>query len=252
MLFIIKKLITPFIMPPGCFAFLLLVTGWRFLIKKRFGPGLTNLMLGALLWAVSTAAVGDWAIQSLEQGLAIPSPLSGDVIVLLGGGTHADVPDLSGTGSPTGDMSARILTTVRAQKMLNVPIIVSGGSSNPDLPPEAPVVARILTDLGVPREQIIQEIRSRDTAENARETLVICRERGFTSPLLVTSAYHMKRSTLSFEKAGLATTALPAQFLTSETRVPNWRHYLPCIGGLNNSYRALHEYLGILFYRLSL
>lgn len=251
-LFSIKKFLSAFILPPGCFVLLLLATGLRFLLRGRFAAGLTNLLLCALLWAASTSALGNLAIGSLEAGLSIPAAIQGDVIILLGGGTHPDVPDLTGIGSPTGDMAVRLLTAVRAQRMLDVPIIVSGGSSNPGMPPEAPTVARLLADLGVAREHLIEEAGSRDTVENAAQTLEVLRQRGFQNPVLVTSAYHMKRSLLSFEKRGIHPLALPCDFRTNENRIKTWRDYVPSMNGLVNLYRALHEYLGLLYYRVFL
>ena len=59
---------------------------------------------------------------------------------------------------------------------------------------------RFLTDLGVPDPMIIVEDKSRDTIENARYARQICERRGFVRPILVTSAYHLKRSVLSFSK----------------------------------------------------
>ena len=42
----------------------------------------------------------------------------------------------------------------------------------------------------------------------------MCVKRGYEKPILVTSAIHMKRSLLAFEKAGLKVTAYPVAFRT--------------------------------------
>jgi uncharacterized SAM-binding protein YcdF (DUF218 family) len=62
------------------------------------------------------------------------------------------------------------------------------------------VIRRFLVDLGVAEGQVILESQSRDTQENAFNCSGIVRQRGFRFPLLVTSAYHMRRSIRAFQK----------------------------------------------------
>jgi uncharacterized SAM-binding protein YcdF (DUF218 family) len=57
-------------------------------------------------------------------------------------------------------------------------------------------------EMGIPGKDIIEECGSKDTSENARYTKQIIEKRGFKSPILVTSAYHMKRAVFLFEKQG--------------------------------------------------
>ena len=117
---------------------------------------------------------------------------------------------------------------------------------------EAEVDKRFLVDLGVPAEMVIVEGRSRDTAENARRCREILDRRGFKRPLLVTSAYHMRRAVAAFEKEGVKVTPLPAQFMTSTGRTYLWADLLPGAGSLGMSATALKEHIGMLFYRLKL
>ena len=88
-----------------------------------------------------------------------------------------------------------------------------------------------------------------DTIENAKYTAEICKKIGYKKPLLVTSAYHMKRSVMSFEKAEMKVIPVPVQFKTWGKRKYGWEAFLP--KGFENSHRALHEYLGLLFYKFA-
>ena len=85
------------------------------------------------------------------------------MIILLGGGIIDKVPDLSGFGIPSDDMLGRIVTAVRLQKKLHVPIIVSGGKVYKRGSAEAHIVKRFLVDLGVAESRIIVEDKSRNT-----------------------------------------------------------------------------------------
>ncbi|MEW6213735.1 MAG: YdcF family protein [Nitrospirota bacterium] len=190
-------------------------------------------------------------LRGLESDFNIPQNPEGDVIILLGGGVYDRAPDLSGIGAPSGDMLERFATAIRLQKRLNIPIIVSGGSAFKNKKPEAPIVKRFLIDLGVPANKVIVEDKSRDTIENAKYTVKICKKSGYKKPLLVTSANHMKRSLLSFEKAGVKVMPFPAGFRTWQNKKYEWKDYLPNAGALRDSYIAMNEYLGSLFYRFA-
>jgi uncharacterized SAM-binding protein YcdF (DUF218 family) len=250
-MFALKKTITPFILPPGIFILAIVLVALVMVYRKRWKLGLANLIVGLMLWALSTVPVANFMIRGLESDFPIPSSPSGDVIILLGGGMVEGVPDLSGTTAPSLSTMGRIVTAVRLYQRLGLPIIVTGGRMNDDADSAIATVAkRLLMDLGVPEKIIIVEDRARDTAQNARLTAAICRQLGFSKPILLTSAYHLKRARMAFDAAGMHVTPFPAYFLGSRNISYTWRHLLPRAGSLWTSTNALHEYLGILYYRM--
>ena len=198
-MFAFKKLITPFLLPPGIFIAILIFSGLLFL-RKSSKAGILNMLIGISLWLLSIVPVSDTLIKGLENDLTMPANPIGDVIILLGGGVYNGVRDLTGEGAPSEDTLARIVTVARLQKRLRVPVIVSGGAVFPWRKAEAPVDTRFLMDLGVPGDKILVDDKSRDTLENARYVKEICEKRRFRYPILITSAYHMKRALLSFRK----------------------------------------------------
>ena len=117
---------------------------------------------------------------------------------------------------------------------------------------ESAIDKRFLIDLGVPAEMVIEEGKSRDTAENALRCKEILRQHGFKDPLLVTSGYHMRRSVAAFEKEGIKVTPLPARFMTSPASAVHWTDYLPSAGALGSSAAALKEQIGLIYYRCAL
>lgn len=251
-MFALKKFLTPFLLPPGIFIVILLCSGVWQARRKNWKAGVFNVVLALVLWLCSTAPVADFFMGGLEKGEKIPASLHGDVIILLGGGVYEYARDMSGRGVPSEEALSRLVTAVRAQKRMNVPVIASGGAWRQGGIPEAGVLKRFLKDLGVPEKMIIMEERSRDTAENVRYCREICARYGFRTPLVVTSAYHMRRSVAAFKRAGMTVQSLPAFIMTGEREEYRWLHYLPSAGALQCTYAALHEYMGLLFYRLTL
>lgn len=249
-MFLAKKIIASFLLPPGIFIVLFFWLGWRLYRKKRRGTALGLWSISLLIWALSIYPVSTRLLGPLEKGYAITQPLRGDVIILLGGGIYDNVRDLTGKGVPSNEMMSRIVTAVRVQRQLNLPLIVSGGAVYKGRSAEAPIAGRILTDLGVEPGMIILEEKSRDTDENARYCGDIVRQRGFTSPLLITSAYHMRRSVDAFRRAGIAVTPIPAHFSLGPAKLI-LSDLLPAANALAGTSRALHEYLGIYWYKLT-
>ena len=251
-MFLFKKVVSAFLLPPGCFVVVLVGGGFWFIFRKQRACGIFAVAVGILLWCASIVPVSNYLMRGLESGMTIPRVLQGDVIILLGGGANGDTMDLTGNGSLTDDMMSRLVTAVRVQKRTGLPVIVSGGPSQDNDPPEAWIVQRFLKDLGVPPGKILIEDKSRDTGENGRFVAELCARKGFRNPILVTSAYHMKRSLLIFHRNRLTVTPLPAVFRSVEHQVLTPYTFLPKIQNLSTTSAALHEYLGMVFYHLTL
>ncbi len=251
LMFFLKKLVTPFILPPGFFIIALILSGVLLINWHRRKIGVFNLAIGVLLWLFCTAPFSNFLMRGLESEFFIPKRVKGDVLLLLGGGIIDDVPDFSGYGIPTDPMLGRIVTAVRLQKNLNIPIIVSGGKTNSSSSSEARIAKRFLIDLGIDEGQIVIEEKSRDTYENAKYIRDICRRDHYKNPILVTSASHMKRSLLAFKKVGMNVMPYPANFRTKRIYEYGWQSYLPRSGSLGNTSAAFHEYLGIFFYKFA-
>ena len=248
-MFILKNILTPFLLPPGIFITLLIFTGAWFLHKKKWKPGIVMLIFGCFMWALSISPISDAMIRGIESEYDVPKNVKGDVIILLGRGVCDKAPDLTGLGAPSDMYLTRIVTAVRLQKKLNIPIIVSGAEGLEDKAVKDHIVKRFLIDLGVPANEIIIENKSRDTFENVKFTKEICDRSGFTDPVLVTSAYHLKRAIMTFEKVGLNVKPLPAGFKSWPGKQYRWSSYLP--GDFLTASLAIKEYLGLLFYKFA-
>jgi len=103
-----------------------------------------------------------------------------------------------------------------AHRYPNARIIFSGGSANlisADAR-EADYAAAIFESLGVSRERLTMERRSRNTQENAEFSKALAAPKSGERWLLVTSAYHMPRSVGLFRKAGFAVEPYPVDWRT--------------------------------------
>ncbi len=249
-MFLFKKIVTPFLLPPGVFVLLLVAAAiwtWR---RKERGGGRTFLAVALLLWLSSMGATAQWMMGRLEADLAIPEAPRADVIIMLGGGAYDQVPDLSGRGTPGPGTMERMVTAARLQRRLGIPIIVSGGKVYRTSASIATVTRRFLIDLGIPADQILMEDQSRDTYENALFSKQICDRSGFRRPLLVTSGFHLKRALYCFEAVGLAVTPFPCALTTWPGQPKAWRHFLPDAQAMAASVAALREGLGLIYYRM--
>jgi len=246
--FFLKKLLRAVILPPG-----LLVVGfaawgiWRLAHRRRSGYWLLG---GALvLYLLSVGATANRFLDLVEvQEWDAAAVAEADVIVLLGGGLVEGVPDFSGAGAPAPDAMGRVVDTVRIHHRQPRPIIFSGGSVAGG-EPEAPVIRRLLMDLGVPASDIILESESRDTAENAAYVRRLMDAHGFRRAVLVTSGYHLPRALHLFRRAGIDCTGYPANLQAERKRQLNYLDFFPTADNFRKSVTAMTELLGLAFYR---
>ena len=212
----ILKFGAAWILPPGIFI-LAMIGIAVYLWKKRHQHRAAGLLaaLSLALYLLSIGAVADRLMGSLEQTYEVPAHPEGDVIVMLGGGAIADVQDVDGVGMLAQSPSSRLLTTLRLHRLYNLPILLAGGQVFSDTGSEAEIARRVLRSLGVPGEMIYVETHSRTTGQNARYSAEILRREGFAHPILVTSAFHLPRAVLNFEKEGVAVTPYPTDFWVS-------------------------------------
>jgi uncharacterized SAM-binding protein YcdF (DUF218 family) len=132
-------------------------------------------------------------------------------------------------------------------------ILLSGGSGFVNFQDwkESGLIASVLLKSGVPEVDIILENGSRNTYENATLSNNILKDKKYGSRfLLITSAFHMRRSLLCFEKVNLK-----VEPFSVDTRSANYINTLdkiiqPDAECLTQWDLLLHEWIGILMYRV--
>lgn len=101
-------------------------------------------------------------------------------------------------------------------------LLIAGGNSKiiPGKFIESIWVKRELRMLNVPDSSIIIETASRNTLENARFTRQELESRKLHPPyLLITSAFHMRRSLYTFEKAGIQVLPYSSNYIAGKTSI---------------------------------
>ena len=246
MLYFIKFIYSTFILPPGIFifAFLIVAVYLRRIKRKKIAA----IILGTdiLLYILSTVLFSSAFIHSLEAKYQFPKDTTGDVIIILGGGAEADTVGVHGNGTLSSNASNRMLTALQLYKTNNLPIIVSGGQVFEDSGNEAQISKEILVSLGVDEKNIIMDSQSLNTEENAINCAKLLREKGFTKPLLVTSAFHMPRAIKFFTKNSIRVTPVPCDYQTNSKQTTTVWSFVPSSDGLRNTSTALKEYLGMI------
>ena len=99
-----------------------------------------------------------------------------------------------------------------------------------------------LIELGVPADSITEEGRALNTIENIRNVRAIVSSGRIA---LVTSAYHMPRALQLAARAGLDAAAFPSGYQTSSAGRGGWEGWVPSVGGLALSTRALKEIVAL-------
>jgi uncharacterized SAM-binding protein YcdF (DUF218 family) len=216
---------------------------------------LSPVLAIALLWALSLEPVANVLERSLElpDETTIKDGVTYDAVVLLGG--LVDDRAMDGPSSPRAynDSVERMLVTydlLRTGRAKTA--IISGGSGGVvDVSSinEAQTIADQLADWGIERSRIVVEGAAKNTHENAVFSARLLRERGDEKVLIVTSAFHMRRSAGCFRAEGVTfdTLAVDRRSYDSSKR---WGSWLPRPDAFMESSLAVREWTGRAVYRL--
>lgn len=249
MFFVLSKILA-FLTKPSTWILIVLCLA---LFNKR--PRRKFLLLGLLMFFIFTNGFIHYEISRLWE---IP-PIGYenlekkyDVAVVLGG-----ISDFDGNYNMLefNESSDRIMHAIKLYKQGFVKkILLSGGTGTMiglDIR-EAPNLKKYLTEIGINEEDIILEKNSRNTKENASYSAVILNNEFKNGNfLLVTSAIHMRRSLLCFEKQGIKITPFSTDFSMSERKLYFDHLFLPEAKILNRWEDLVHEWIEFIVYRIT-
>ena len=132
-------------------------------------------------------------------------------------------------------------------------VLVAGGSGRliTNGRKEADDIVKALELMGVPKQHILVENESRNTAESARNVKAMLAEQDTASVLLITSAFHMRRSEGCFTKAGIPVDVFSTDFFTHPRYFTPDVLFVPKIEALNIWQKLIKEWIGVIAYRLA-
>ena len=250
MFFVLSKILQYFLMPIIWVVILLLLA--IFLKSPKWKRISLSAALGLLLFFsnpfISNEAWRAWEVEAVP----VNTIDNYDVAVILTGVTsyREDVPDRIHTSKG----SDRFLHPLQLYRMGKInKFLITGGSGHilKRRIPEADQIEKILLLAGVPEEDILTESNSRNTRENATNTAAFLQKHPeFKKILLVTSAFHMRRSEGCFNKVGINAESFTTDFYGYERRYTPDETLIPSASAFNTWHLLIHEITGFIIYKL--
>jgi len=218
----------------------------------RLGRG---LLAAAAVFAltVSVLPIGKALVVILEERFPMVRELPDKVdgVIVLGGIVNEVVTRSRGQISIGSGVGRLVEMAAIAKKYPQSKLVFTGGSGKllTQKIKEADVVGPLLESLGIRPGRVIFENRSRNTFENAVFSRELIKPDPGETWILITSAFHMPRAVGSFREAGWRVTAYPVAFRYAAGESLGLGFSLG--DGLGNLSSGLHEWLGLIFYRLT-
>jgi uncharacterized SAM-binding protein YcdF (DUF218 family) len=242
---LIHTLLGGLLLPP--LNLLLLAAIGLFMRKRRRRVG-SALVAGSLvlLAILSMPWVGD-RLEATWQTPYLPLRADqADAIVVLGGGVYEAAPEYGGDTVNAVELE-RLRYAAQLYRRFGKPILVAGGAPSGG-PPEAPLMkATLEREFGVPVRWV--DATSNDTEENAGNAAAILKPYGIRRVFVVSQAWHLPRALVWFRLAGLEPVPAGTGFAgTGKRLTPD--AFIPSGRGLQSSYIAFHEAVGMLWYRI--
>lgn len=212
-------------------------------------------------WLVTGAAVlfvafgilpaGVWLMHPIENQYSRPDwPAHVDGILVLGGGLDAPVLRSRGVIGVNGSVARLISAYELARRYPNARVIFSGGSwaVNGGKNSESIVAGHVFMQMGLAPDRLILEGKSRNTSENFIFSKNIAKPRPDEVWVLATSAFQMPRAMAIAKHVGWKMIPWPTDYMTARG---GHYHFSEVPENLQRTDLAVHEWLGLLAYRLS-
>lgn len=243
-----------FLVMPLTIVILLLLAGMAF-YKTRLGKKLLWFGMGLLLF-FSNQYLANYAMYLWEPQFKVIGDLPEyELGIVLTGVTNLNKTAYDRTFFNKG--ADRATHTMQLYKLGKIKkILITGGQGlNPtNTNAEADLLADFMVIAGVSKEDIIIENKAVNTRENALFTKDKLEELRFdlnSKSLLITSAFHMKRSKGCFDKVEIPTVTFPVDYYASDPQVTFKSLIQPSPDALRNWHILVKEWVGLLAYKLS-
>jgi len=168
-------------------------------------------------------------------------------VVVLGGG-HTSSPELQPNAQVFNSSLSRIVEGIRIHRELPGSKLLLSGGAVFDPVPEAVTMAAVARMLGVSPGDMVLESQSKDTGQQSIFIQEIIQD---DRCILVTSAIHMPRAMLVFEQKGLRPIPAPTDFGDWMRNENSPNQFFPRANELRKVETAFHEFLGLLWARVT-
>lgn len=251
MFFIISKLLA-FIIAPVVWITALLI--WSLLTKDARKKQKRLIITFIVFYFFSNSFILDEFMRPYETPAVSENSLQGtyDAGIVLGGMIAYDPTLIRPQFSRAVDRLMQAVVLYKDGKIRK--IFLSGGSGSileKDVL-EAQILKNYLLKLGIPDSSILTESHSKNTRENALFSKPILDSFNKNGRfLLITSAMHMPRAKRCFEKVGIHVTPFSVDRYSGPRKFVFDHVFIPTTGALDGWNVLLHEWLGLLTYKIS-
>ena len=237
------------LIPPNLFILLAMIAVLLAWWRKPFWLTVATAAIGCL-YLVAMPITAGALIRSVEVIAATEPRVAvgtapGAIIVVPADARRSGIPGVPDTVGPL--TFERLAEGARQQRRLKLPVLVSGG---PPSPPGSSLAAlmsiALQADFGVTVQW--REERSRNTFENALYSAEILRGAGVVSAMVVAQPWDMARVLWCFQAVDYP--VVPSPTPESASSSLSTAAFLPQVPALLESYYALHELIGLAWYRL--
>jgi len=247
----IEKIVASFLTLPGIFLVAQAIIMIYLIIKSRaFFVKLIAVITFIIMLITFTGLGARFLVFPLENYTVYDMDFYNKSypIVILGGGIKYGV---GPEGAELSSISLQRLTRgYMLYKKLGGVIIPTGGIGvGHGKIAEADVAGRWLQEMNVAEEDIVLEKQAKTTYENGIFVKQWLQENRYDKIYLVTSAVHMARSMAVFKNIGIDLIPVPAGYMYNHKL--GWLDYLPNRGALTANMSALHEWIGIIWYKIN-
>ncbi|MES9938647.1 MAG: YdcF family protein [Sedimenticola sp.] len=248
---LLRHLAKVLVLPPGSLIIALVLS---LLFWRRWWARLLMLFTVALFYLLSTSFGAEWLAKKVETLPAVTiqqvQQAGAQGILVFLGDVYSDAQEYQDRDT-IGDISLRRLHyAVYLHRQTGLPLVLSGGLMRNIDKPLAQLGAEVL-DSHYGLKPLALETNSRNSGENARFSAQLLDRLGIAKVVLVTDAFHMRRSLYSARQAGMDVVPAPANFVNDyKEQARGFREWLPYSGYLHQSRMMLHEWIGFEWYRL--
>lgn len=245
--YIFSKFVNFFLAPANWIILLVIIS---FLIKGNRGKRKIYITAIIVFVLFSNKALFDVAANAWQPTSVILKDSSGySAGILLGGMSQVD---RTGKGYFT-ESSDRFIQAVQLyHRGVIKKLVITGATFGKDIPDEGDYLVPELIKAGIPAADIISETKAKNTFENAVFSKAKLIALQLPPPyVVITSAYHIPRSKMVFERAGVNAIMYPANYLAVNKTPLLHEIFLPNIKALDDWRYLIKECIGMVGYRLT-
>ena len=252
LIFIVSQLVKPFFRIEAILALIIVLTAiFHF---RRWKRALNRTIIASLVIVSLTmfTAPVQFLVRGLENRYEQPKESdlakAGGLIVLGGALIEGNTPFERNQNliNENGERLTTSLQLLRQNPKLKMIYSTYSGQLIPNGVTENEAAKDFYAKQGIPSERLLLENKSRNTFENAKESLKVIKP-GDTPWILLTSATHMNRSVKTFEEAGWKVIPYPVDYQTG-TNI-DWKQ-ISISRGIQLWNRYIHETVASILYLL--